>query len=47
MQILIDGHEVDTLAGHIDLRRPLERNMKWVDQAEDDAAPEQAENTEE
>ena len=23
VQILIDGHEVDTLAGHIDLRRPL------------------------
>jgi len=23
VQILIDGHEVDTLAGHVDLRRPL------------------------
>ena len=26
MQILIDGKEVDTLAGHVDLRRPLERD---------------------
>jgi hypothetical protein len=23
VQILIDGKEVDTLAGHVDLRRPL------------------------
>lgn len=30
VQILIDGQEVDTLAGHIDLRRPLEQNMEWV-----------------
>ncbi len=30
VQILIEGREVDTLAGHIDLRRPLQRNMKWV-----------------
>lgn len=26
VQILIDGREVDTLAGHVDLRRPLTRN---------------------
>jgi hypothetical protein len=26
VQILVDGKEVDTLAGHIDLRRPLSRN---------------------
>ncbi len=30
VQILIGGREVDTLAGHVDLRRPLERDMKWV-----------------
>jgi len=30
VQILIDGREVDTLAGHVDIRHPLERNMKWV-----------------
>jgi spore germination protein GerM len=31
VQILIDGHEVDTLAGHVDLRRPLVKNMTWVE----------------
>jgi Sporulation and spore germination len=30
VQILVDGHEVDTLAGHIDLRTPLQKSMKWV-----------------
>jgi hypothetical protein len=30
VQILIDGQEVDTLAGHVDLRHPLTRNMRWV-----------------
>ena len=30
VQILVGGREVDTLAGHVDLRRPLERDMKWV-----------------
>jgi hypothetical protein len=32
VQILIDGREVDTLAGHIDLRRPLQRNDTLVRQ---------------
>ena len=26
VQILIDGREADTLAGHVDLRRPLKKN---------------------
>jgi hypothetical protein len=26
VQILVEGKEVDTLAGHVDLRRPLQRN---------------------
>jgi hypothetical protein len=30
VQILVDGREVDTLAGHVDLRHPLEKNLKWV-----------------
>jgi hypothetical protein len=30
VQILIDGHEVDTLAGHVDLRRPLPRAQPWL-----------------
>jgi hypothetical protein len=30
VQILVDGHEVDTLAGHVDLRRPLPRGASWI-----------------
>jgi len=30
VQILIDGKEVDSLAGHIDLREPLARSETWV-----------------
>lgn len=30
VQILIDGKEVETLAGHVDLRRPLESNLTLV-----------------
>lgn len=30
VQILVDGREMDTLAGHVDLRRPLEKNLSWV-----------------
>jgi hypothetical protein len=30
VQILVEGKEVDTLAGHVDLRHPLEKNLKWV-----------------
>ena len=29
VQILVDGKEVDTLAGHVDMRRPLGQNLKW------------------
>jgi hypothetical protein len=30
VQILVDGKEVDTLAGHLDLRRPLAKNLDYV-----------------
>lgn len=30
VQLLVEGKEVDTLAGHVDLRHPLKRSMKWV-----------------
>ena len=30
VQILVDGKEVDSLAGHIDLREPLARSEAWV-----------------
>ena len=31
VQVLVDGKEVDTLAGHVDLRRPLAKNIAWVE----------------
>jgi spore germination protein GerM len=31
VQVLVDGKEVDTLAGHVDLRRPLAKNLTWVE----------------
>jgi spore germination protein GerM len=31
VQVLVDGKEVDTLAGHVDLRRPLGKNVSWVE----------------
>jgi sporulation and spore germination protein len=30
VQVLVDGKEVDTLAGHVDLRQPLAKNLSWV-----------------
>jgi hypothetical protein len=40
VQILVEGQEVDTLAGHVDLRHPLTRNMRWVGPPDStDAAP--------
>lgn len=36
VQILVDGHEVDTLAGHVDLRRPLPKSTLIV---QEPAAP--------
>ena len=31
VQLLVDGREVDTLAGHVDLRRPLVRAARWTE----------------
>ena len=39
VQILIDGREVDTLAGHVDLRRPLQKNPQWTDASAPETAP--------
>ena len=39
VQILINGREVDTLVGHVDLQGPLERNMQWVADPDAAAAP--------
>jgi len=32
VQLLVDGKEVETLAGHIDLRQPLEQDLSLVEQ---------------
>jgi spore germination protein GerM len=31
VQVLVDGKEVDTLVGHVDLRQPLTKNVSWVE----------------
>ena len=30
VQLLVGGKQVETLAGHVDLRRPLAKNLAWV-----------------
>ena len=30
VQLLVEGKEIDTLSGHVDLRRPLLKNLAWV-----------------
>jgi spore germination protein GerM len=30
VQLLVDGKEVDSLTGHVDLRTPLAKNLTWV-----------------
>jgi hypothetical protein len=30
VQILLEGKEVDTLAGHVDLRHPLQKSLQWI-----------------
>ncbi|MEZ5318700.1 MAG: GerMN domain-containing protein [Vicinamibacterales bacterium] len=32
VQILVEGREVESLTGHLDLRSPLGRSMRWVQQ---------------
>jgi spore germination protein GerM len=31
VQVLVDGKEIETLAGHVDLRQPLAKNLSWVE----------------
>lgn len=37
VQILVEGKEVDTLAGHVDLRHPLQQNLQWVRMEKDES----------
>ena len=32
VQVLVDGKEVETLVGHVDLRRPLAKNLEYVEE---------------
>jgi len=34
VQILVEGKEVDTIAGHVDVRRPLQGDMSLVAQVQ-------------
>ena len=39
VQILVDGVEVDTLVGHVDLQRPLRQNLDLLEAPSDDSMP--------
>jgi len=39
VQILVDGKEVDTLAGHVDLRHPLAKSVAWLSSADATGKP--------
>jgi hypothetical protein len=39
VQILVDGKETDTLAGHVDLRRPLAKDLRWLQQVGESGQP--------
>jgi hypothetical protein len=30
VQLLVEGKQIETLAGHVDLRRPLDKNGAWI-----------------
>ena len=30
VQLLVNGKQIDSLAGHVDLRRPLSKSLNWV-----------------
>ena len=31
VQVLVEGKQIETLAGHVDLSRPLAKNLSWVE----------------
>jgi spore germination protein GerM len=45
VQLLVEGKEVDTIAGHVDVRRPLERDATLVREGRGAAPPQPAPNT--
>ena len=42
VQLLVNGKEVDTLAGHVDIKRPLPRGDQWMTTAAAGPAPSSA-----
>ena len=38
VQILVDGHEAETIAGHVDIRRPLVKNLSLLPKPEPPAS---------
>jgi spore germination protein GerM len=42
VQILVDGREVETLAGHVDLRRPLVKNLSLLSRPDAPGKPDAA-----
>jgi hypothetical protein len=45
VQILVNGQEVDTLVGHVDLQHPLALNLQWVADPDTTAAPDPDDQT--
>lgn len=39
VQLLVEGKEVDTIAGHVDVRRPLERDSTLVRDSQAETKP--------
>lgn len=39
VQLLVDGNEADSVAGHVDVRRPLERDLAYVRQEPPSVVP--------
>lgn len=42
VQLLIDGRQVDTLAGHVDVRRPVIKDLRWTELPQGGELPAQA-----
>ena len=42
VQLLVDGRQVDTLAGHVDVRRPVMKDLRWTELPQGGELPAQA-----
>ncbi len=39
VQLLVDGRQVDTLAGHVDVRRPVAKDLRWTELPQGEEPP--------